>query len=408
MGDTIINCCLNSTYYRNKYFNNMKNPFPAPSQVALVRCDTYKQHEVYEAVSRGISLLGGPESFMKPGDKLLLKPNLLAADPPEKYSVTHPAIFQAVARCLQDAGAHLSYGDSPAAHRPLTAARKAELSNFAEAKNILLADLANGETIAYPDGNLIKQFTIAKGVLAADGIINLPKMKTHALTRLTGAVKNMFGCIPGVLKAEFHARLQNEDLLSQMLLDLNCLLPPRLNVMDGVIAMEGNGPRNGTGREVHVLLLSTDPVALDTTAARIMNLDPMLVPTLKWAKELGIGQVDDVEILGDTLDSFVLPDFEANRHRGSTARADSNIIYQLFKNWIVPSPVIDNDKCTRCGTCVNICPVTPKAVNWHDGDHKKAPTYNYDDCIRCYCCQETCPAEAIEVIIPPLGRLLHR
>ncbi len=218
----------------------------------------------------------------------------------------------------------------------------------------------------------------------------------------------MFGCIPGVLKAEFHAKLQNEDLFAQMLLDLNRFLPARLCVMDGIIGMEGNGPRNGTSRAVHVLLFSIDPVALDATAARIMNLDTNLVPTLSWARKWEIGQVDNIEIVGDDLESFIVSDYDANRHKGSTTKGEPGLMKQIFKNWIIPRPVIKSEKCTRCGTCVSICPVSPKAVDWHSGDHKKAPTYHYDDCIRCYCCQETCPAEAIQVHIPPLGRLLHK
>jgi uncharacterized protein (DUF362 family)/NAD-dependent dihydropyrimidine dehydrogenase PreA subunit len=384
------------------------NPFTSPSRVVLVRCDSYDQNAVIEAVGRGLALLGGPESFMKHGEHLILKPNLLAADPPEKNTATHPAVFQAVAYHLKEAGAQLSYGDSPAAHRPLTAARKAGIADAAELLNIPLADFSSGETVSFPEGNLIKQFNVAKDVLAADGIINICKMKTHALTRLTGAVKNMFGCIPGVLKAEFHAKLQNEYLFSQMLLDFNRMLTPRLNVMDGIIGMEGNGPRNGTGRAVHVLLFSIDPVALDATAARIMNLDPTLVPTLSWAKKFEFGQVDEIEIVGDNLESFIVQDYDANRHSGSTTNGDEGLMHKIFKNWIVPRPVIDSEKCTHCGTCVKICPVTPKAVNWHEGDRKKAPTYHYDDCIRCYCCQETCPEEAITVQIPPLGRLLHK
>ena len=379
-----------------------------PSRVVLVRCNTYDQNAVNDAVGRALSLLGGTQTFMNPEEQLLLKPNLLAADPPEKNTATHPAVFQAVAYHLQKAGAKLSYGDSPAAHRPITAARKAGIADAADALNIPLANFTIGEIVSFPEGNLIKKFTIAHDVLAADGIINICKMKTHALTRLTGAVKNMFGCIPGVLKAEFHAKLQNEDLFAQMLLDLNRFLPPRLSVMDGIIGMEGNGPRNGKSRAVHVLLFSTDPIALDATAARIINLDPNLVPTLSWAKKWGIGQVDNIEIVGDDLESFLVSDYDANRHRGSTAKSEPGLMKQIFKNWIIPRPVIDNEKCTRCGTCVKICPVTPKAVDWHSGDHKKAPTYHYDNCIRCYCCQETCPAEAIQVHIPPLGRLLHK
>jgi uncharacterized protein (DUF362 family)/NAD-dependent dihydropyrimidine dehydrogenase PreA subunit len=380
----------------------------SPARVALVRCNSYDQNSVDEAVARGLSLLGSPQAFFQPGENLLLKPNLLAADPPEKNTATHPAVFSAVARQFQTAGAQLNYGDSPAAHRPLTAARKAGIAAAAEALHIPLADLTHGKIVSFPQGNLIKQFTIAEGVLAADGIINISKMKTHALTRITGAVKNLFGCIPGTLKAEFHAKLQNEDLFSQMLVDLYRLLPPRLNVMDGIIAMQGNGPRNGSPRAANVLLFSTDAIALDTIAARIMNLDPALVPTLAWARNWGIGETEHIEIIGDALESFVIPDFEANRRRGSTTNGKSGRMYQLVKDWIIPRPVIDSVKCTRCGTCVNICPVTPKAVDWHDGDQRKAPVYKYDRCIRCYCCQETCPAEAIQVQIPPLGRLIHK
>jgi uncharacterized protein (DUF362 family)/NAD-dependent dihydropyrimidine dehydrogenase PreA subunit len=383
-------------------------PSLSPSRVALVRCNSYDQEAVNEAVGCGLTLLGGPQALMKPGEHLLLKPNLLAADPPEKNTATHPAVFQAAAHYLQNAGARLSYGDSPAAHRPLTAARKAGIADAAEVLGIPLADFTNGKTVSFPEGNLIKQFTIAEDVLAADGIINVCKMKTHALTRMTGAVKNLFGCIPGTLKAEFHAKLQNEELFSQMLLDLNRLLQPRLSVMDGIIAMEGNGPRNGTARPVHVLLFSTDPVALDATAARIMNLDTALVPTLAWAKTWGFGEVDHIEIIGDALESFVVRDFDANRRRGSTTDGKSGTMYRLVKNWIVPRPVINSDKCTRCGTCVKICPVSPKAVDWQDGDHKKSPSYTYERCIRCYCCQETCPEDAIQVQIPPLGKLIHK
>lgn len=379
----------------------------SPSRVALVRCNSYDQAAVDEAVGCGLTLLGGPQALMQAGEHLLLKPNLLAADPAEKNTATHPAVFQAVARHLQNAGAQLSYGDSPAAHRPVTAARKTGIAAAAEELGIPLADFTHGRMISFAGGKLIKQFTIAEDVLAADGIINICKMKAHALTRMTGAVKNMFGCIPGTLKAEFHARLQNEDLFGQMLLDLNRYLQPRLNVMDGVLAMEGNGPRNGSARPVHVLLFSTDPVALDATAARIMNLDTALVPTLAWARQWGYGQVDEVEIVGDALESFLVPDFDVNRHRGSTTNGKPGRMYKLVKEWVVPRPVIDSEKCTRCGTCVNICPVNPKAVNWHDHNRLRAPSYKYERCIRCYCCQETCPAEAIHVKIPLLGRLIH-
>ncbi len=166
----------------------------------------------------------------------------------------------------------LQYGDSPGFGPVASAVRGAGLADVAEANSVELADFANGVDIHNPFGNLIKSFNLAKGVLAADGVINLPKFKTHALTRLTGAVKNHFGCLPGVQKAGFHARLSNEFEFSEMLVDLTELVGSRLHIMDGVVGMEGNGPRNGVTRKVGVVLISANPHALDYVVARIMAL----------------------------------------------------------------------------------------------------------------------------------------
>ncbi len=379
-----------------------------PAQVALVRCEEYDEAAVYEAVGRGLALLGGAERFVQPGETLLLKPNLLVFSTPGQGVTTHPAVFGAVARHLQAAGARLSYGDSPAFGRTADVARMGGLVQVAARLKIPVADFGEGRTISFPEGGLVKQFTIAEGALEADGIVSLPRFKTHGLTRFTGAVKNQFGCIPGLAKAEFHVRLQDQERFCQMLVDLNRLLRPRLYVMDGIVAMEGNGPRGGDLRAMSVLLLSDDPVALDATACRMIDLDVSLVPTNTWGEAWGLGQAHQVEILGDPLESFVAPDFDANRQKGSTT-GEPGRITGLLKQWLVPRPTIVPANCTRCGTCVQVCPVSPKAVDFRSANGSKAPpSYDYGLCIRCYCCQEMCPERAITIETPLLGRLVRR
>jgi uncharacterized protein (DUF362 family)/NAD-dependent dihydropyrimidine dehydrogenase PreA subunit len=376
--------------------------------VALVRCPDYDQERVFEAVGRGLALLGGAERFVRAEERILLKANLLAGADPDKAVTTHPAVFKAVARHLGAAGARISYGDSPGLGRPDAVARRAGLAAVAEELAIPQADFTVGEIVSFPEGRLIRQFNIARGALECDGMVSLPKMKAHQLTRFTGAVKNQFGCIPGLQKGEFHARMSDMDRFAQMLVDLNRFLRPRLFIMDGVVAMEGNGPRNGTPRQMSVLLFSADPVALDAAACGMINLDPALVPTNRWGQEMGLGAYAGMTLVGDPLDSFVVADFDVNRKAGSTTGTMNSVAARLVKNLVTPRPVINASLCTKCGTCVRVCPATPKAVDFRATGKTAPPAYDYGLCIRCYCCQELCPESAITVSTPLIGRLLHR
>ncbi len=386
------------------------------ARVALVRCDSYEQAVVDDAVRRGLVLLGGAERFVTSGESIVLKPNLLVASSPDAAVTTHPAVFEAVVRALTEAGASLTYGDSPGFGKPEGAARRAGIAAAADRLGVPFADFTGGTQISAPEGRLIKQWFIANGVLEADGMVSLPKLKTHALTRMTGAVKNQFGCIPGARKGEFHARMPDVERFCQMLVDLAQFLRPRLHVMDAVVAMEGNGPRGGDPRQVGALLLSADPVALDATACRLIDLDPALVGTVTAGGESGLGvwRAGEVELVGDALDSLAVRGFEANRSGGSTTgRGVGGPLGRWIRGLIVPRPVIVEERCTRCGTCVEVCPVEPKAVDWVAGEDARGrdrhvPVYDYARCIRCYCCQEMCPERAIEVDIPLLGRLVHR
>ena len=378
------------------------------SKVAIIRCSSYDYTAVKAAVESGLELIGGASVFVKPGEKILLKPNLLAADPPEKCVTTHPAVFKAVAEVFQRAGAVLHYGDSPGFGNPEATARKAGIAAVAAELQIELADFQKGEEVLFPAGLQNKKFVIARGVLASDGLISLPKLKTHGLTRMTGCVKNQFGCIPGMLKGEYHVKLPDLNHFAQMLVDLNKLLQPRLFIMDGVMAMEGNGPRGGRPKRMNVLLFSNDPIALDATVCRMVGLQPESIPTLVLGMKAGLGSYleSDIEIVGDALETFYTETFEVKR--GTDANLKKIPQSSLLKNLILPKPYIIQAGCVKCGVCIKVCPVTPKVLDWPQGDNTQTPVYDYSRCIRCYCCQELCPESTIEIKVPRLRRWADR
>ena len=383
------------------------------ARVALIPLDSYDQPRGDEAVRQGMELLGGIGRFVKPEEHILLKPNLLNRAAPQKAITTHPAVFSAVARLLRDEGyAHLSYGDSPG--NPTTTPEKAAdtcgLTTVAEQYGLEQADFANGSLVPFPQGHTARSFYLCKGAQEADAIINVCKMKTHALERITGAVKNIYGCVCGVNKATGHATYPNEHVFADMLADMHRCLPMRLHIMDGVIAMEGNGPASGTPTPMNVLLFSGDPVALDSVFSALVHLDPASVPTCVSGEKAGIGVMnpDQIEVLTPSGTMTVKqvqaewgkPDFNVFRGQLKTGfmfRAMS--LFPFLEN----RPKVDKAKCVACGVCEEACPVEGKAV--HSGNGKKA-VYDYKKCIRCYCCQEMCPAKAIELYRHPITKML--
>lgn len=370
------------------------------SQVALVKCDDYDYTAVKHAVRKGLELIGYSELF-QPGEKILLKPNLLAADPPDKCVTTHPVVFRAVAEILKETSIILSFGDSPAMSTMAKAARIAGLVEVAEEMGITAADFQNGQEVNFPAGRQIQKFTIAHGVMACDGLVSLPKFKTHALTTVTGAIKNQFGCIPGTLKSGFHMRLPLPDNFARMLVDLNLLIKPRLYIMDAIMAMDGNGPRRGRPFHLGMLLFSTDPVALDATACRLIGLKPETVSMIKYGQLYGLGnfETDNIKILGD---------FDNNPVFSNFVRMTMPFKNKWLHNSVISRPEIDPNLCVKCGVCIQMCPVKPPAVDWQNGDQNIPPVHDYNHCIRCFCCQELCPEGAIKLFTPFMGRLLRR
>ncbi len=378
------------------------------ADVAIMECRSYDDDEVKNAVEKGFALLGGAGKFVGAGEKILLKPNLLVAEKPEKCVTTHPSVFRAVVEVMLSTGAELSYGDSPAFGGMAKAARKAGLAEIALELKVKAADFKNGKEIFFEQGVQNRKFVIAEGALECDGIISLPKLKTHALERLTGSIKNQFGCVPGVLKGEFHVKLPDAHQFGRMLVDLNNYLKPRLYVMDGVLAMEGNGPRGGKPRAMNVILISSDPVALDATVCRLVGLNPEYVPTIKYGCESGAGVYieEEIRLLGDDIKPLKCNTFDIRKKPIRSFQPGRKGLRGVINDQLVSKPRIVAELCNGCATCVSMCPVQPRALSQKGEDKEAPPVYDYNECIRCYCCQEVCPEGAIELSKPLLRRVL--
>ena len=381
--------------------------------VVLIPLDNYEQQNVDAAVAQGLSLLGGVESIIGKEEKVLLKPNLLARALPQKAITTHPAVFSAVCKVLKESGyAHVSYGDSPGnpTTTPEKAAEACGIAAEARKWGVPAGEFNTGSVVHFPEGETCKSFYLCKAVQETDALVNVCKMKTHALERITGAVKNMYGCITGVNKATGHAHYPNSEVFADMLADLNRCVNPRLHIMDGVVAMEGNGPSSGTPVNMNVLLMSLDPVALDSVFAGLIHLDPHQVPTCVSAARAGLGTMtyDDIAVrtpdgeitMEEAREKYGKKDFDV--FRGERKKSLLAKLMPLLP-FLQHRPKADMKKCIACGVCEESCPVPEKAV--HAGNGQKAK-YDYKKCIRCYCCQEMCPAKAIEVYRSPLNKLL--
>ena len=306
------------------------------SMVALVRCEEYDADRVYQAVLKGISLIGGISAYVKPGERIVLKPNCMFGIAPQKSVTTHPAVFSAVGKILLENGAGVSFGDLPGFGGSEISLKRSGLKGAADDLGIPLADFDHGKSVEHKNALLIKRMTVANGVLELDGLVSLPKLKTHALVRFTGAIKNQFGCIPGLLKPQFHVKLIDPYDFATMLVDINTLVRPRLFVMDAIWGMEGNGPRNGKPRRMNLLLFSSDPVAMDAVACKLVDMNPIFVPTSAPGERSGLGTYHDenIEIVGDEIEQFRARDFDIVRKPPVSTKG--NHLKRFLKTRFVP------------------------------------------------------------------------
>ncbi|MFH1721656.1 MAG: DUF362 domain-containing protein [Candidatus Altiarchaeota archaeon] len=378
------------------------------SSVSIVKCQDYDESRVDEAVRKAVNHLGGIKFFVKKGDKVLLKVNLLQESTPDQSIVTHPAVVSAVARLVKEAGGKAIIADSPGGayteSRLKATYEKAGLIEVARETGAELNYNTEYSPVSNPRGKIIKRFDVIKVAQEADVIITLPKFKTHLLTRFTGATKILFGVIPGREKMGFHSKHPKVEDFSDMLIDLLCLLKPNLAIMDGVIGMEGDGPATGgKPKNIGVILASQDSVALDLCATDIVGWKPHEVPPIEAAMRRGLtnGKVEDVKVLGEKLQDVRLKGFLGpGTQTAGIAGKLPPIVRSMVTNFFIAYPAPNMD-CIGCGVCAENCP--EKAIRITSGKAK----VTYGKCIRCYCCHELCPHNAIDLKKSIALRLLN-
>lgn len=374
------------------------------SKVVLLPCAEYDEEKIYVLLKKGLSLLDGIESLIPMDKKILLKPNLLKKAEVEKAVITHPVVVGAFARILREKGyKNIVLADSCGHGTTKSVIRGTGMDTYLEKYQIPAIDYTEGIKVDYPQGIQAKEFILPKELLEQDCVISLSKMKTHALERITGAVKNSYGFVYGLHKAKGHTQYPSADSFARMLIDLNRCVAPKLYVMDGIVAMEGNGPGSGDPVSMNVILMSTDPVALDSVFARLVHLKPELVPTNYHGEKMRLGTWKEEEITLVTPEGEISMAEAVERYGNRGFHVDrtevrKNIWTRMAGalNIFQKKPYIEPDKCVRCGICVQSCPVPGKAVDFRNGKNK-APVYDYKKCIRCFCCQEMCPKKAIKV-----------
>jgi len=383
----------------------------ARERVALWRCPSYEAKQVEAAVEQAVAALGGMPAFVRPGQRVLLKVNLLTRRPPEAAVTTHPALVRAVVREVQKAGGHPVIYDSPGGpftRKSLEAIYKA--TGMAEVAAEMGAELnwdLSSVEVPNPPGMLFQGLRLSRAVVGADVVINLPKLKTHGLTRYTGAVKNLFGCIPGLTKAEYHLRLPELPLFSRFLVELAQLVRPALTVMDAVVGMEGEGPSAGRPRRLGLILASPSPFALDRVALALIGLKAEEVETTKIAAEHELAPpLEEIDVLGEDLAAvavhgFTVPPPDGTSFRLFGRRLSPNSL-KVVARWLKPRPFFDAAKCRRCGVCLRNCPAQALTLAG------RRPDVDLTRCIRCFCCQELCPEQAVSIYRPALTRWFFR
>jgi uncharacterized protein (DUF362 family)/Pyruvate/2-oxoacid:ferredoxin oxidoreductase delta subunit len=367
-------------------------------EVALLKCSKYDPALVKASIAEGLALIGGIEKFISPKDKLLLKPNLLAAVAPERAVTTHPEIFRAVVSLFLENEIQPYYGDGPGVISLRKASIKTGFKKVAKENNINEVDIKSSQIRKFPKGIQNRSFEVYKSIDQFNKIISLPKFKTHNLTRITGAVKNQFGMLSFSQKRKFHAALQEPEQFARMLLDLNACINPCLYIVDAIQAMEGDGPMNGTPINLGLIAISDDPIALDATLCRIIDLDPYQVQTIRMGEVLGFGVADltKINIVGNSIGDFIKKEFRVNRQKDFQPET-GGMLNTLFNSQL-KVPVVDDDKCIGCGDCIRACPTEPKALAFAPGESIGIPVVNSSLCISCYCCSETCVHHAISLV----------
>ena len=378
------------------------------SKVSLATCDTYDAITIACAVESSLAPLGGMAAFVSPGQRVLLKVNLLSRALPERAVTTHPEFVRAIIRAVRMCGGVPTVGDSPGGPNTAGLVRHIwEDSGIGavcaeEDVPLVLFDDDCVRTSA-EGGSLYGAFTLGRAVTETDVLITLPKFKTHGFMMFTGAVKNLFGCIPGLDKAQYHLKVPDRDDFGNMLVDLMLACKPKLALMDAVVGMEGEGPAGGTPRQIGAIIASADCLALDVIASAMAGLDPMEVYSSKAAARRGLGpsSIDEIETVGADWKALVPAGFALPARDMSAGMPQW--LGKRMRGWTTARPVLEHPEgCTRCKRCEQSCPVGAIVVG------ESGPVFDHSTCIRCYCCQELCPPQVIGLKVPLIARLAAR
>jgi uncharacterized protein (DUF362 family)/ferredoxin len=362
-------------------------------KVAIAECTDYAYARVVAGVKDALKPLGGMKAFVQKRDRVLIKPNLLSPKHPDRCVTTHPALVKAVAELVYEAGGIPAIGDSPAVGGLQRTAAQAGIAAVAEEMGSPLVEFKEVAEVKTDEACTFRRFELAKAVLEADVVINLPKVKTHSQTLLTLGVKNTFGCIPGMRKAQWHLKAGiDHAYFSAMLAELCQIVKPALTIADGVVGMEGDGPGNGDPRPLGLIIASGNPFALDTAICRIIGVAPQDLLTIQAGRERGFAGTDpkQIKVLGQQTKAIGITPFRL------PGRFDMQwnlpgFIKRPVKNFFVPKPRVDRGLCVQCGVCAEVCP--PQAISVG----AKRVQIDYRRCIRCYCCQEVCPEGAMRL-----------
>jgi uncharacterized protein (DUF362 family)/NAD-dependent dihydropyrimidine dehydrogenase PreA subunit len=380
---------------------------PSMSKVFIVKCDDYGRVE--KKLDELLEAMGGMQRFVKPGQRIVLKPNLLMAAAPPRAITTHPSLVAAIGKSVGTITRNIELAESPGAgysydRKSLEKTyRLCGMVDAAQEASITLSYDTSFETVPFPDGTLVKRFDIIRPIRACDGYINVCKLKTHALTFMTGAVKNTFGIIPGRTKTGYHGTLTKRGEFAGMLFDLMALAPPKLAIMDAVIGMEGEGPGGGSPRPVGLLIASTDPLALDIVASEIMGVPQDRNPLLIEAKRRGMHPcgIDEVETVGMRKEELRIQGFKLPTSLTKDGFRLLKFVAPVAKALFTVDPRVITAACVACGACRNACPRDAIAM-------RTVAKIDRKKCIRCYCCHEMCNYHAIELHRSLLYRLVNK
>jgi uncharacterized protein (DUF362 family)/NAD-dependent dihydropyrimidine dehydrogenase PreA subunit len=374
----------------------MKHP-----TVALIRCREYHVDTVLEAVRQAAEAAGGIDLR---GKRVLLKPNILRDTQADKAVTTHPVFVRACVAWAKEKGAReVLVGDSPAFQPPGYSGRRSGIRQATEEAGAEWVDFSGDKRLREVPHPLAEggfHFTAAAD--EADCIISLPKLKTHQLMYYTGAMKNLFGLVPGLAKSSYHVRFSSREEFGKMIADLAEAAAADFALMDAVTAMEGPGPGSGTPRKVGLVAASSDLLAMDIILSGVIGYEPAAVPSNRWGMEKpgAVSSPDEIEVRGLTREEARVPNFEIIRGGGEAASLVSIVTRWPFVRRLEirlrAKPRFHHDRCIRCGECVRVCAAGALEMR-KDRSGTNFVHVDYGTCIRCYCCHEVCPADAISV-----------